>query len=154
MVPLKPVGPDPAGFWSWGRRPITPGRVTVLEPNQIFVFGSNYAGRHGRGAALDAVKFGAIRGQGTGLMGQSYGIATKDHQLKVLSPAVIGAQVDEFLAFVEGHPELYFLVTAIGCGLANYTANDIAPLFYRWRLPYNMSMPLPFVEWLNHRRDG
>ena len=37
--------------------------ITQLEPNQIFVFGSNTQGRHGKGAALTAKnKFGAVYG--------------------------------------------------------------------------------------------
>jgi len=108
----------------------TPPYITSLEPNQVFVFGSNLAGRHGRGAALMAYRmFGALHGQGEGLMGRSYGIATKDRWLNVLPVAAIKIGVDQFIEFAGEHPELEFLVTEIGCGLAGYKPEDIAPLF-------------------------
>ena len=45
---------------------------------KIFVFGSNLAGRHGKGAALDAKnKYGAIYGVGFGRTGNSYAIPQK-----------------------------------------------------------------------------
>ena len=115
--------------------------ITSLLPNEIFVFGSNYAGRHGKGAAKQALKFGAIRGQGVGLMGQTYGIATKDRDLKVLPLSSIQAQIRKFLEYAYLHQELRFLVTPIGCGLAGYKPKDIAPLFYYYKIPMNVVMP-------------
>lgn len=104
--------------------------ITKLEPNEVFVFGSNRAGRHGKGAALTAYrKFGARNGQGSGLMGQSYGIPTKGWKLDVLSLNEISSQVEKFLRFASAHPELKFLVTEIGCGLAGYSPKEIAPMF-------------------------
>lgn len=127
----------------------TPDRITQLEPNQIFVFGSNYAGRHGAGAALLAMrKFGAINGQGTGLMGQSYGIATKDRRLGVLPLYKIKVQIDRFLRVAEQHPELQFLVTKIGCGLAGYSEKEIAALFKGCTIPTNVILPLSFENYL------
>lgn len=129
---------------------ITPENITHLEPNEVFTFGSNRAGRHSKGAALLAArKFGARYGQGNGLMGQSYGISTKDERLRVLSLREIGVQVDRFLKFAVAHPELHFLVTAIGTGLAKYTAKDIAPLFgHAAVIPNNVSLPASFIPHL------
>ena len=127
----------------------TPDNITKLEPNQIFVFGSNYAGRHGKGAALVALrKFGARNGQGTGLMGQSYGIATKGHKLEVLPLHKIGVQIDKLLRFAEQHPKLQFLVTKIGCGLAGYSEKEIASLFKGSVIPSNVILPLDFEKHL------
>ena len=89
----------------------TPERITELQPNEIFVFGSNLSGMHGGGAALLAHrKFGAIWGQGVGLQGQSYGIPTMQGGVETIRP-----YVDEFIEFAKQHPELIFLVTRIGC---------------------------------------
>ena len=122
-------------------------RITKLADNEIFVFGSNYAGRHGRGAALDAVrKFRAINGQGTGLMGRSYGIATKDRNLKVLSLITIQKQVRKFYEFAIAHPDLRFIVTPIGCGLAGYKIKEIAPLFHFFKRPVNVVLPNEFTR--------
>jgi hypothetical protein len=97
---------------------------------EIFVFGSNLAGRHGRGAALAArYRHGAIYGQGEGLQGRSYAIPTKDAKLQPLRLAYIVAHVLRFLAFAGDHPELTFRVTPIGCGLAGFTPAQIAPMF-------------------------
>jgi hypothetical protein len=122
--------------------------ITELAPNEVFVFGSNYAGRHGKGAALTASrKFGARNGQGTGLMGQSYGIATKDRNLKILSLDTIQQQIRKFLECAYDHPGLKFLVTPIGCGLAGYKPKDIAPLFYFYRIPLNVILPESFLKY-------
>jgi hypothetical protein len=91
----------------------------VTEP--IFVFGSNLAGRHGKGAALWARQHrGAIYGQGIGLQGNSYAIPSKDSQLRTLPLGVIEQHVSAFLAFARSRPELTFQLTPIGCGLAGY----------------------------------
>lgn len=109
---------------------LTPENIITLEPHEVFVFGSDYAGRHGKGAALTAVrKFGACPGQGMGLQGQSYGITTKGHKLEVLLLPEIGAQIGRFLRFARSHSELKFLVTEIGCGRAGYRPCDVAPFF-------------------------
>jgi hypothetical protein len=103
----------------------TPDRITDLKPNEIFVFGSNLQGMHGGGAAYIAYrKFGAIWGQGVGLQGQSYGIPTMQGGVDTIRP-----YVDEFIQFAKQHPELIFLVTRIGCGIAGFTDSQIAPLF-------------------------
>lgn len=96
----------------------------------IFVFGSNLAGRHGKGAALTAIRnYGATWGEGIGLNGQSYAIPTRDANLNTLSLSTIKCYVDDFLTFAKTRPDLNFLVTRVGCGLAGYTNADMAPLF-------------------------
>lgn len=106
-------------------REYTPERISELKPNEIFVFGSNLAGSHGGGAARLAYnRFGAIWGQGVGLQGQSYAIPTMQGGVETIRP-----YVDEFIAFAKAHPELIFLVTRIGCGIAGFTDNQISPLF-------------------------
>ena len=103
----------------------TPYNIRKLKDNEIFVFGSNLAGLHGGGAARIAVeKFGAIMGQGVGLQGQSYAIPTMQGDVNTILP-----YVEEFIRFADSHPELTFLVTRIGCGIAGFTPKEIAPLF-------------------------
>jgi hypothetical protein len=107
------------------RTQITPEYITELKENEIFVFGSNLHGMHGGGAARIAYEeFGAIWGQGVGLQGQSYGIPTMHGGVDVIKP-----YVDEFVNFAKSHPELKFLVTRIGCGIAGFRDEEIAPLF-------------------------
>lgn len=111
----------------------------------IFVFGSNEAGRHGKGAALHARNHcGAIYGQGEGLQGQSYAIPTKDAHLRTLPVPVIASYVARFLAFARARPGMRFELTPIGCGLAGYKPADIAPLFAD--APDNVRLPASFVE--------
>ncbi len=96
----------------------------------IFVFGSNLAGRHGKGAALTAVKeHGAQYGVGRGRRGNSYAIPTKDEQIQTLPLWVIELEVQEFIEYARMHPDETFFVTRIGCGLAGYTSQQIAPMF-------------------------
>jgi N-acetylglucosamine kinase-like BadF-type ATPase len=106
----------------------TPENITHLEPNQIFVYGSNAAHRHGAGAAKLALKWGAKHGI-AGLVGQTYGIPTKDKKIQTLPLDKIQVHVDDFLSLAFSHQEYEFLVTAVGTGLAGYHAKDIAPLF-------------------------
>ena len=109
----------------------------------IFVFGSNFAGRHGKGAALYARQHhGAVYGQGVGLQGNSYAIPTKDARLRTLPVDAIATHVQTFLNFAGQHPEWVFRITAIGCGLAGYTPKDIAPLFAA--APANCLLPDEF----------
>ena len=106
----------------------------------IFVFGSNLAGRHGKGAALAArQQYGAVYGVGVGRTGNAYAIPTKDARLRVLPIATIAQHVGDFLTYASQHPELTFLVTRVGCGLAGYTDDQIAPLFAG--APDNCQMP-------------
>lgn len=96
----------------------------------IFVFGSNLAGRHGKGAALEAVeKWGAKYGQGEGRQGNSYAIPTKDAKLKVLPLSRIQYYVAQFLHYAHTHRALDFNVTRVGCGLAGYDDKEMLHLF-------------------------
>ena len=96
----------------------------------IFVFGSNLAGRHGAGAALFAKRHhGAINGQGEGMQGNSYGIPTKDEWLRTRGLVEIETSVMRFLECARKHPHLTFYVTPIGCGLAGYKREEIRPMF-------------------------
>ena len=104
--------------------------ITSLPEGHYFVFGSNEAGRHGKGAALCAKKhFGAIYGQGHGEQGRSYAIATKDAFLRSLPLDTIAENVRVFLRHAINHPHKQFAVSRIGCGLAGYSDEQIAPLF-------------------------
>ncbi|MBR5897929.1 MAG: hypothetical protein IKZ14_00490 [Muribaculaceae bacterium] len=122
-------------------RRFTPKHITVLEDGEIFVFGSNLAGAHGGGAARAArIHFGAVMGQGVGLQGQSYAIPTMHG-----GPETIKPYVDDFIFFAKQHPELTFLVTPIGCGIAGFHARDIAPLFASAIDVENIILPRQFV---------
>lgn len=103
---------------------ITNPRITELMPDEIFVFGSNIQGMHCGGAARIACRWGAIMGQGVGLQGQTYAIPTMSGSVASIAP-----HVDEFIIFAKANPDLRFLVTEIGCGIAGYIPEDIAPLF-------------------------
>jgi len=103
---------------------ISPQWIDKLDQNEIFVFGSNLAGQHIGGAANLATKWGAIWGQGVGLQGQTYAIPTMQGGVETIKP-----YVDDFLLFAKTHIELKFLVTEIGCGIAGFTVEEIAPLF-------------------------
>ena len=115
----------------------TPAYITELQPNEVFVSGSNLEGMHGGGAAWIAYrKFGAIMGQGVGLQGQSYAIPTMQGGVETIRP-----YVDEFIQFAKAHPELTFLVTRIGCGIAGFTDDEIAPLFAEAHDVENIVLP-------------
>ena len=117
--------------------------VKGVTPKEVFVFGSNLAGRHGKGAALDAVNdYGAIYGQGEGLQGKSYGLPTKDANLKTLPLADIKKNADKFLDFANKNPDTKFNLTAVGTGLAGYKPEDIAPMFRD--APKNVIIPEKF----------
>jgi hypothetical protein len=106
----------------------------------IFVFGSNKAGRHGKGAALCAMReHGAIYGKGEGHFGNSYAIPTKDQYIVTLPLDKIYDHVKKFIAYANAHPELTFSVTRIGCGLAGYKDHQIAPMFRD--APNNCQLP-------------
>jgi hypothetical protein len=110
----------------------------------IFVFGSNLAGRHGKGAAKHALEYyGAVYGQGIGHHGDSYAIPTKDYDLSVLPLDIIKEYVDEFHDYAWSNSGLKFLLTPVGCGLAGYKQEEILPLF--GKLPKNVQLS---NEWL------
>lgn len=119
--------------------------VTIIRVDKIvFVFGSNLAGIHGKGAALYAVEaYGAKYGEGIGMHGKSYAIPTKDKQLNVLPLILIEKYINDFKHFARKHPEIVFHVTRVGCGLAGYTDRDIAPMFQD--APDNCDLP---IEWI------
>ncbi|MDD2603013.1 MAG: hypothetical protein PHC48_02020 [Prevotella sp.] len=120
----------------------TPNRITTLQENEIFVFGSNLRGMHGGGAARIAMDlFGAIMGQGVGLQGQSYAIPTMQGGVETIKP-----YVDEFIEFAKQHPELKFLVTRIGCGIAGFHDEEIAPLFVAAVDVPNIYLPKSFWQ--------
>ena len=123
-------------------REYTPDMISALKENEIFVFGSNLGGMHGGGAARAAYnRFGAVWGQGVGLQGQSYAIPTMQGGVETIKP-----YVDEFIGFAQAHPEYKFLVTRIGCGIAGFRDEQIAPLFAAAIDKDNIILPKEFVE--------
>ena len=121
---------------------ITPDYITRLQPDEIFVFGSNLSGFHGGGAALTAYEdFGAEWGVGAGRTGQCYAIPTMQGGVETIRP-----YVDGFVQYAEQHPELTFLVTRIGCGIAGFTDEQIAPLFAAAADLPNVALP---EGWIN-----
>ena len=124
---------------------VTPEYITSLKPNEIFVFGSNLAGMHGGGAARMAhMLFGAEMGVGAGRTGQCYAIPTMQGGVETIRP-----YVDEFIEYAKQHPELLFRVTRIGCGIAGFTNEEIAPLFQATRDMENVSLPNGWREIIN-----
>ena len=124
------------------KRRVSPQWITTLADDEVFVFGSNLEGLHGGGAALLAYeRFGAIWGQGTGLQGKSYGIPTMHGGVDVIAP-----YVDDFIAFAREHRELKFLVTEIGCGIAGFTVEEMAPLFKGAMDEENIYLPQRFIR--------
>ena len=125
-----------------------PSCIVTLNPGQVFVYGANRAGIHGAGAARLALRFGAVTGE-TGHCGRTYGICTKDYDIQTLGLAAINSDVAKFLRLAEvmGNE---FLVTAIGCGLAGYTPEDIAPMF--WHAPDNVRLPKSFLDVLQRHK--
>lgn len=126
----------------------TPDNIKELAPDEIFVFGSNLAGHHGGGAARVALnRFGAQWGQGEGIQGQSYAIPTMQGGVETIKP-----YVDRFLDLAYEWDQNTFLVTRIGCGIAEFTPEQIAPLFDRALDMYNVVLPRDFYDILIARR--
>lgn len=120
----------------------TPENITSLEQDEIFVFGSNLAGIHAGGAARVAYeRFGAIMGQGVGIQGQSYAIPTMHGGVEEIKP-----YVDEFIALAREWDQNTFYVTRIGCGIAGFTDEEIAPLFADVIELYNVRLPESFYN--------
>ena len=129
-------------------RRYTPERITELAPDEIFVFGSNLAGVHGGGAArLAYQRFGAVWGEGVGHHGQTYAIPTMQGGVDTIKP-----YVDDFIRYAKAHPNLTFLVTRIGCGIAGFKPEEIAPLFDRALDMYNVVLPEDFFNIIVARR--
>ena len=121
---------------------IAPDRIADLRENEVFVFGSNLAGMHAGGAARLAFrKFGAVWGQGVGLQGRSYAIPTMQEGVETIRP-----HVEAFIGFAREHPQLTFLVTQIGCGIAGFSPRQIAPLFEPARRVENIFLPACFWD--------
>lgn len=126
----------------------TPDNIRELAPDEIFVFGSNLAGHHGGGAARVALdRFGAQWGVGEGIQGQSYAIPTMHGGVETIKP-----YVDRFLDLAYEWDQNTFLVTRIGCGIAGFTPEQIAPLFDRALDMYNVVLPRDFYDILIARR--
>ena len=129
-------------------REYTSERISELRENEIFVFGSNLAGAHGGGAAWLAYnRFGAVWGEGVGMHGRTYAIPTMQGGVDTIKP-----YVDDFILFAKEHKELTFLVTRIGCGIAGFRNEEIAPLFKDAICVENIILPKEFVE--NILSDG
>lgn len=121
-------------------RQVTPEFITHLEEGEVFVFGSNLAGMHGGGAARMAYeRFGAEWGVGVGPTGQCYAIPTMQGGIETIRP-----YVDEFISYAKQHPEKFFLVTRVGCGIAGFTDEEMAPLFREAQHLTNIALP---QEW-------
>lgn len=126
----------------------TPDNIKELAPDEIFVFGSNLTGHHGGGAARVALdRFGAQWGVGEGIQGQSYAIPTMQGGVETIKP-----YVDRFLDLAYEWDQNTFLVTRIGCGIAGFTPEQIAPLFDRALDMYNVVLPRDFYDILIARR--
>lgn len=129
-------------------REYTPENITHLGPDDIFVFGSNLQGMHSGGAARVAYdKFGAVWGQGVGVQGQSYAIPTMQGGVETIKP-----YVDEFINLAREWDQNTFYVTRIGCGIAGFTDEEIAPLFDKAYDLYNVRLPKSFAEIIERNR--
>jgi hypothetical protein len=139
----------------------TPNKIIKLHDNEIFVFGSNKDGRHGKGAAKLALSFGAKMGIGNGLSGKTYAIPTRHYvkgkyntigvpffdgecSLVTLNIVEISEYIDTFIMFANLNRNLSFLVTEIGCNNAGYKPKDIAPLFNMAKNLDNIFLPISF----------
>lgn len=130
---------------------VTPEDIQNLKGNEVFVFGSNELGLHGSGAARMARKWGAEYGQGFGMMAQSFAIPTKDWEIEQLPLEMIEFYVKRFIAFADRHMSARwkFYVTKIGCGLAGYTPEDIAPMFKEAMSIKTVYLPQEFIDIIN-----
>ena len=141
----------------------SPKYITDLKFNEVFVFGSNLEGRHGKGAAKQALKWGAVYGQGIGYYGRTYAIPTRKwvrgsqptigtpyfngtYSIVTLSLSEIVTYVHNFISFASVHKKLIFLVTEIGCNNAGYTSKDMAPLFWKAQKLENILLPESFLK--------
>lgn len=124
---------------------ISPEFITELDENEIFVFGSNLDGMHGGGAAKIAHdSFGAVWGEGVGLHGRSYAIPTMHGGLNAIKP-----YVDDFIEFARENTDMIFLVTRVGCGIAGFRDEEMAPLFQEAVELENVYLPEVWWEILN-----
>jgi len=123
--------------------------VLSLKLNEIFIFGSNLSGHHAGGAASYARKnFGAMQGISTGRSGRTYAIPTLTQQYEKLSIEGIHYHIEEFISYAHLFPHMTFKVSAIGCGIAGFTVEEIAPLFQKAITVKNIQLPEIFWEHL------
>ena len=126
----------------------TPENITSLDEDEVFVFGSNLAGMHAGGAARVAYeRFGAVMGQGVGMQGQSYAIPTMQGGVETIKP-----YVEDFIRLAREWDQTTFYVTRIGCGIAGFRDDEIAPLFAEAVDLYNVRLPRSFVDIINSRK--
>lgn len=126
---------------------------TLPSKKEIFVFGSNLAGRHGAGAArIAAQQFGAKYGVGCGITGMSYAVPTKGEKLEVLNATIISKHISDFVEYAKQHGEQKFFITRIGCGLAGYKDAEIAPMFKD--APGNCNFPIQWQKFLSGEKNG
>jgi hypothetical protein len=124
---------------------VTQNLIKKLKPNEVFVFGSNEAGRHGAGAAKTAMGWGAKYGQANGLQGNTYAIPTVNYSVSnKLKIEKVKHWIDIFILFAKQNPSKKFFVTEIGCGLAGFNVKEIAPLFKECVDIENVYMPKKF----------
>ena len=129
------------------KRELAPENIQELSENQIFVFGSNMNGNHAGGAARLAVeKFGAIMGQAEGIQGQSYAIPTLGKDMQKVTDEELIVSLRNFKHYANEHPELTFLLTKIGCGIAGFDTNYMAYMILRTELPSNVTFPVEFTR--------
>lgn len=129
----------------------TQDNIEILEAGEIFIFGSNLAGIHGAGAARKALEFGAVMGKGVGFKGRTYAIPTKDENIRTMPIEAIEPYVKQFINYASKNQHLTFLVSKIGCGLAGYSPEDIAPLFEDALLYPNIVLPEEFFNILTNK---
>ena len=125
--------------------------IETLEAGEIFIFGSNLSGRHDAGAAKKALEFGAVMGKGVGFKGRTYAIPTKDENIRTMPIEDIEPYVKQFIDYASKNQHLTFLVSKIGCGLANHSPEDIAPLFEDALLYPNIVLPEEFFNILTNK---
>lgn len=129
-------------------RKYTPDFITELDRDDVFVFGSNLAGQHCGGAARIAYeKFGAEWGNGVGLQGQSYAIPTMQGPVETIKP-----YIDQFIDYARECDQNTFYVTRIGCGIAGFKDDDIAPMFDEAYDLYNVRLPESFARIIEENR--
>lgn len=128
-------------------REYTPNFIRELQPNEIFVFGSNIHGMHGGGAARIAnMNFGAEWGVGEGLTGQCYALPTMEGGVDYIE-----GKVQNFISCAKAHPELKFYVTKIACGIAGFSIEEIGPLFADAISIENIILPKEFVNVIGNK---
>ena len=122
--------------------------IKNLPDDTIFVFGSNMAGTHQGGAAKTALlHFGATKGVGRGWAGQSFAIPTMNEHLQQMPLSQIQHYIEDFKIYTKNHPKMKYFITAVGCGVAGYKVEEIAPMFKG--ISRNVIFPVsfrPFVE--------